>query len=78
MQVFRKIKRNEYLLACINVFSKYAWIIPVKNKSAVSVLEAFKIILSKGRKPLKIQSDKGTEFENHLFKIKKKNYTFLY
>ena len=72
-------KGNEYLLACIDVFSKYAWVIPIKNKSAESVLEAFKIILSKGRKPLKIQSDKGTEFENHLFqKFLKKNNIHFY
>ena len=48
-------------------FSKYAWVIPVKNKTVVSVLEEFKIILSKGRIPKNIQSDKGTDFENHLF-----------
>ena len=60
------------------VYSKYAWVIPVKNKTAVSVLQAFKIILSKGRTPKNIQSDKGTEFENHLFQnfLKKNNIHF--
>ena len=59
-------------------FSKYAWVIPVQDKTAVSVLEAFRIILSKGRTPKNIQSDKGTEFENRLFQnfLKKNNIHF--
>ena len=60
---------NRYLLTCIDVFSKYAWVIPLKNKKADTVLEAFKqIILSSERKPNKVQFDKGTEFVNSKFK----------
>jgi hypothetical protein len=52
-----------FWLTCIDVLSKYAWVIPIKNKSAYSVLAAFKEIF-KERKPLKLQTDLGTEFTN--------------
>ena len=51
-----------YLLVCIDVFSKYAWIVPIKSKTAPALVEAFKVILSSGRKPHKIMTDQGTEF----------------
>ena len=52
----------------IDVFSKYAWMIPLKNKSGPSLVEAFKVILSSGRKPEKIMTDQGTEFLNRHFR----------
>ena len=55
-----------YLLTCIDCFSRYAWAIPVKNKSATSIVEAFDSI-SDIRKPTYLQSDKGTEFLNSAF-----------
>ena len=57
-----------YLLVCIDVFSKYAWVIPLKNKTGPSLVEAFKIILAGERKPEKIITDQGTEFFNRHFK----------
>ncbi len=51
-----------YLLVCIDVFSKYAWIVPIKSKTVAALVEAFKVILSSGRKPQKIMTDQGTEF----------------
>ena len=57
-----------YLLVCIDVFSKYAWVVPLKNKKGPSLVEAFKIILASGRKPEKIITDQGTEFFNKHFK----------
>ena len=57
-----------YLLVCIDVFSKYAWVVPLKNKTGPSLVQAFKIILSSGRKPEKIMSDQGTEFLNKHFR----------
>ena len=35
-----------YLLVCIDVFSKYAWIVPIKSKTGPALVEAFKVILS--------------------------------
>ena len=54
---------NRYLLTCIDVFSKRAWAIPLKTKSAESVKEAFEKIFEY-ENPNMIQTDKGTEFLN--------------
>jgi len=57
----------KYLMTCIDVFSKYAWVIPVKSKSASEITEAFRNLLEKlayPRIPKRIQSDKGKEFLN--------------
>jgi len=58
---------TRYLLTCIDVFSKQAWGVPVRRKSARDVAEAFEKILSEGHKPNMVQSDKGTEFLNSTF-----------
>ena len=50
------------------MFSKYAWVVPLKNKTGLSLVDAFKIILASGRKPEKIITDQGTEFFNKHFK----------
>ena len=62
----------------IDVLSKYAWVRPMKNKTARSLLEAFDSILSEGRKLEKLRTDKGTEFLNESFQqyLKKKNIHF--
>jgi transposase InsO family protein len=54
----------KYLLTCIDVFSKYAWVVPIKNKGAQSMVEAFGTLFEQagGRKPTRLQTDKGTEF----------------
>ena len=54
----------KYILTIIDVFSKHAWAIPLKNKSAKTVTEAFRKVLEAGRKPRHIQTDDGTEFFN--------------
>ena len=53
-----------FILTCIDCFSKYAWAIPIINKQADSIIEALKIIFKSGRKPKRLQTDKGTEFLN--------------
>ena len=58
-----------YLLVCIDIFSKYAWIVPIKSKTGPALVEAFKVILSSGRKPHKIMTDQGTEFFNKSFQL---------
>ena len=56
-----------YLLVCIDVFSKYAWVVPLKNKTGPSLVEVFEIISARGRKPENIITDQGTEFFNKHF-----------
>ena len=53
----------KYLLTCIDVLSKYAWVVPLKNKTGISIIEAFESIFT-DRKITKLQTDKGTEFIN--------------
>ena len=52
-----------FLLLVIDIFSKYGWIIPLKNKECKTVAEALKTIF-KERKPEKLWTDKGKEFYN--------------
>ena len=47
------------------MFSKYAWIVPIKDKKGTSIVNAFNKIISKGRKPNKIWVDQGREFYNN-------------
>lgn len=55
----------KYLLTCIDVLTKYAWVKPLKTKTAHEVTEAFREILHSGRgKPKAVSSDKGKEFRN--------------
>ena len=54
---------------CYDIFSKYAWIVPLKDKKGVSIVDAFqKILDDSNRKPSKIWVDKGSEFYNNSFK----------
>ena len=55
---------HTFILTCIDCFSKYAWAIPLKSKHADEILRAFKEILKSGRKPKRLQTDKGKEFLN--------------
>ena len=56
-----------YLLTCIDVFSKFAWAVPLKTKTGKELATAFQTILKYGRKPLQLQTDEGTEFLNRHF-----------
>ena len=57
-------KRFKYLLCAIDLFSKYAWVIPIKDKKGTSIVNAFKKITSKKRKSNKISVNQGSEFYN--------------
>ena len=61
-------KENEgvnFLLLVIDTFSKYGWIVPLKNKKAQTIVKALKEIFKEsGRRPDKLWTDKGTEFFN--------------
>jgi len=64
MQSFTKFSRGvKYLLTVIDVFSKFGCMIPLKDKTGVSVSKALKEIF-KQRKPEKLWMDKGKEFYN--------------
>ena len=64
MQAFSKFNHGiKYLLAVIDVFSKYGYLVPLKDKTGKSVASALKTIF-KERKPEKMWVDKGKEFYN--------------
>ena len=69
MQTLSKYnKRIKYLLCAIDLLTKYAWVIPLKDKKRTSIVNAFQKIISEGRKPNKIWVDQGSEFYNNSFK----------
>ena len=55
-----------FLLTVIDVLSKYAWVIPLKDKTGASLIQAFETIFQE-RQPMFLQTDKGTEFTNRAF-----------
>ena len=70
MQLLSKYNKGiRFLLCVIDIFSKYAWVVPLKDKKGISIVKAFKIILKQpNRKPNKIWVDKGSELYNAYFK----------
>ena len=60
---------NNYLLCAIDLFSKYVWVIPIKDKKGTSIVNAFQKIISKGRKPNKTWLTEVVNFTIILLKI---------
>lgn len=62
-------KKINFLLVVIDNFSRYLWVVPLKNKNAETVLNAFKsVVKMAGNTPENLWSDDGTEFKNIEFK----------
>ena len=75
MQLISKFnKAFRFLLCVIDSFSKHAWVVPLKVKKGVTIVNAFQKILNDStkvrstRKPNKIWVDKGSECNNSSFK----------
>ena len=70
MQLISKFNKEfRFLLCVIDIYSKCAWVVPLKDKKGVSIVNAFQSILKKSnRKPNKIWVDKGGEFHNRSIK----------
>ena len=70
MQLISKFNKGvRFLLCVIDIDSKYAWVVPLKDKEGVSVVNAFQSTLNKSnRRPNKICVDKGSEFYNRSMK----------
>lgn len=69
-----------YLFNCIDIFTRFAFVRPLKDKSAITVLNAFKSILDEAQTPpYMVVMDKGTEFSNKQFKAfcDSKNIKFI-
>ena len=57
----------KYLLVVIDIFSHYAWIEPLKDKTAKQITAAFNKILSEGCKPRRLRTDAATDFQSKVF-----------
>ena len=60
-------KGFRYIFIIIDNFSKYLWAIPLKNKYSQTITTEFSNNLTSKRKPLKKESDRGSEFYNSIF-----------
>ena len=81
MQLLSRYNKGiRFLLCVIDIFSKYVWVVPLKDKKGISIVKAFQIILKQSnRKPNKIWVDKGSEFYNASFKKwLQDNYIVMY
>ncbi|MCG8621103.1 MAG: transposase family protein, partial [Proteobacteria bacterium] len=65
----------KYLLVVIDIFSRYAWVQPLKDKTATQIVNAFSKILNDGRIPRKLRTDAAKDFTSEKFQkfVKEKN-----
>ena len=70
MQLISKFNKEiHFLLSAIDIFSKYARVIHLKDKKCIAIINAFqKILKESNRKPIKSWVDKGREFYNKSMK----------
>ena len=74
MQYRRENLGNSYLLICVDVFSRYAFVRCIKSKTAQEVGDAFQdIITTTHRRPFNLMTDKGSEFRGDFKKMIKAN-----
>ena len=78
MQLISKFNKwFRFLLCVIDIFSKHAWVVPLKDKKCISIVNAFQKILKESDwKTNKILVDKESEFYNNSFKKKLKDNVF--
>ena len=58
----------QFLFILIDIFSRYLWVIPLKDKKHQGIIGGLKQVFSQGRKAKWIRSDKGSEFNNRWVK----------
>ena len=75
----KKNKGIKYLLCATDLYSKYAFVVPLKDKKGISIVNGFnKIIKQSNRKPNKIWVDQGGEFYNVFKKWLSDNNIIMY
>ena len=75
MQSLSKYNKGiKYSFCAVDLFSKYPWVVTLKDKIGISIVNAFQKIISKGRTSNKVWVNQGSEFYNTSFKdfLKKK------
>ena len=70
MQLISKLNKGiRFILCAIDIFSKCAWVIALKDKKGTTITNVFqKIVDESNREPNKIWGDKGSEFFNRSMK----------
>lgn len=70
----------KFLLVLIDIFSRFLFIVPLKNKQNQTIIEGLKSVFQKGRKPHTLRTDKGSEFKNRWVKtfLQKQGITVIY
>ena len=69
VQLISKFNKEFVFCCVIDIFSKYAWVVPLKDKKSITVIKLFqKLSDESGGKPNKICVDKGSKFYNRLMK----------
>ncbi|XP_056002795.1 uncharacterized protein LOC130049366 [Ostrea edulis] len=70
----------KFLLVLIDIFSRYLFIVPLKNKSHQKIIDGLKSVFQKGRKPHTLRTDKGSEFKNRWVKtfLKREGINVIY
>ena len=62
-------KGTRFSLCVIDIFSKYVWVVPLKDKKSITIVNAFQKVLNKADcKQNKLWVDKGSEFYNRSMK----------
>lgn len=75
MQPYEKVNKGyKYILTVIDIFSKFAWAVPVKSKKGEDVAAAMESVLDNGRVPKNLHVDRGKEFYNTHFENLMKRY----
>ena len=66
MQLISKFNKEfAFLLCVVDIYSKYAWVVLLKEKQGITITNAFKrILVESNRKPNKIWVSKGSKFYN--------------
>ena len=57
----------KYLLVVIDIFSRYGWVEPLKDKTAKEIVKAFDKIIQEGRIPKRLRSDAAKDFTSEQF-----------
>ena len=58
----------KFLLVLIDIFSRFLFIVPLKNKQHGNITDGLKSVFQTGRKPHTLRTDKGSEFKNRWVK----------
>jgi hypothetical protein len=65
-QFARKNNGYKYLAVFIDIFSRYIWVEPMKTKTGGEMVQVLARVFKKGRKPLNLRTDRGTEYTNNI------------